>query len=309
MSNPNDLTTIPGQLHPLLSYVYGLFKSRAAASEMEVLKKFAGVQFPPMEQDAVNLLPARVHEAFMAKGALTPEFINWIFHKREFTNYTYDLSPSSRSYLTSFVATTANIPYATADAYISELENDTQLKQHLQQTIAATMPSSADMEIFYGRRLGWYALARASKPKVIVETGLDKGMGSCVLAAALLRNAKEGQPGRYFGIDIHPNTGTLYHGMYAETGQLLFGDSATVLAQFPHTIDFLIADSSHAEGYEGKEYSAIKEKLSQNALIISDSDYEALGEFALQTNRKFLYWPEWPVNHFYPGAGIALAYR
>ena len=39
----------------------------------------------------------------------------------------------------------------------------------------------------YGRRLGWYALVRALKPRTVVETGADKGLGSCVLAALRLR--------------------------------------------------------------------------------------------------------------------------
>lgn len=309
MSNPDDIRAIPNRLHPILTYVYGLFKAHANAHETAVLHQFAGAQLPPMEQAAVDLLPTRVAEAFMSYKSISPEFINWIFHDREFTNYTYDLNASSRAYLTSFVSVTAGIEYGVAEGYIKELEDDIDLKRHILEISASEIPSQASRQVFYGRRLGWYALARAKKPKIIVETGLDKGMGSCVLSSALLRNTMEGHPGRYFGIDNQTSAGKFFRGRYAEVGELLFGDSATVLSTFNHTIDLLIADSSHAEGYEGKEYSAIQQKLSSNALVISDADYEALAQFAIQTGRRFLYWPEWPKNHFYPGAGIALAYR
>ena len=31
-----------------------------------------------------------------------------------------------------------------------------------------------------------------TKPKIVVETGVDKGLGACVLTAALMKNSEEG---------------------------------------------------------------------------------------------------------------------
>jgi hypothetical protein len=305
----NDLNKIPLHLHPLLRYAYGLFKSHSVADEMSILAEFTGKDWPPMDQVAMAHLPGRVHEAFMANKALTREFLQWALSRRECTNYTYDLQTESVAYLISFVAVTAGIERSVAEKYIQELEEDRALRSHLQDSIRTHLSSVADTEIFYGRRLGWYALVRAKKPKTVVETGIDKGMGSCVLAAALLRNAAEGSPGRYYGIDINPGAGVCFGGEYAKTGEILFGDSAQMLERLPFTIDFLIADSCHAEGYEGKEYGAAQDKLNPEGVVISDSDYAELANFALKTGRKFLFWPEWPKDHFYKGAGIALAYR
>ncbi len=47
-----------------------------------------------------------------------------------------------------------------------------------------------------------------SNPRLVVESGVDKGLGTAVLAAALLRNADEGHPGRVTGIDINPRPAT-----------------------------------------------------------------------------------------------------
>jgi predicted O-methyltransferase YrrM len=262
-----------------------------------------------MDQVAMAHLPGRVYEAFMSNKTLTREFLNWVVSRRECTNYTYDLQTASIAYLTSFVAVTAGIERSVAEKYIQEIEEDRALRSHLQEHIRTHLSSVADTEIFYGRRLGWYALVRARKPKTVVETGIDKGMGSCVLAAALLRNAAEGSPGRYYGIDINPRAGICFGGEYDKVGEILFGDSAQILGRISFEIDFLIADSCHAEGYEGKEYGAVQDKLHANALIISDADYAELANFALKTGRQFLFWPEWSKDHFARGAGIAIAYR
>lgn len=309
MNNPQNLRLLHKQLPPLVSYIYGLFKTQANIHEMETLQKFAGQTLPEMEQAALDILPHRIYEAFMSNKSFSVEFLDWIIHKREFTNYTYDLQPASRAYLISYIAICAGIDFTTANSYITELESYEPLKAHIQQLSATVMPSTTNKEVYYGRRLGWYAMVRAKKPKIVIESGVEKGMGSCVIAYALMQNTREGHPGRYYGLDIEPAAGLFFSGQYREMGELIAGDSATILAQFPNTIDFFIADSSHTEGYEDKEYGAIKEKLSPGAVLISDSDYEALAYFALQSGRKFLFWPEWPKDHFYPGAGIAMAFR
>ncbi|MGH8488547.1 MAG: class I SAM-dependent methyltransferase [Gammaproteobacteria bacterium] len=86
----------------------------------------------------------------------------------------------------------------------------------------------------------------------MVETGVDKGLGSCVLAA-LLRHAAEGFPGRYYGTDINPAAGGLFCGEYARTGRILYGDSVRSLAQLDEPIDFFINDSDHSADYEALE--------------------------------------------------------
>jgi hypothetical protein len=124
-----------------------------------------------------------------------------------------------------------------------------------------------------------------------------------------MKNSSEGSPGRYYGIDITNHAGAIFSGQFAQFGEIIRGDSVQCLKLFPHQIDFLIADSSHTAGYEDKEYEAIETKLSHHAVVISDADFAALGRFAKKTDRKFLYWKEWPKNHFVSGWGIAIAYR
>src|SRR3546814_1929922 len=98
----------------------------------------------------------------------------------------------------------------------------------------------------YGRRLGWYAVVRATKPRVVVETGVDKGLGAMVLCAALLRNAEEDRPGRYFGTDINPHAVYLLQPPYDSVGDILYGASLASLASFADSLDLFITDSDHS---------------------------------------------------------------
>src|SRR5690606_28957548 len=121
---------------------------------------------------------------------------------REHTNYTYDLSDLNRTYLAWFVANVAGIDVAEARGYLDEVFEDRELARHvIDATMASARRGLADPVARIGRRAGWYALVRATRPRHIVETGTDKGLGAVVLAAALLRNGT----GRLTTIDINPS--------------------------------------------------------------------------------------------------------
>jgi predicted O-methyltransferase YrrM len=202
-----------------------------------------------------------------------------------------------------------------AERYIAEVDTDSALRAHVR---AATREhggnAQADEEAQFGRRIGWYALVRAVKPRLLVETGVDKGLGSCLLCAALMRNAAEGSPGRYIGTDINPSAGFLLQPPYSGTGKILYGDSIESLKKLvaeSALIDFFINDSDHSAEYEGREYATIREALAPDAIVLADNAHVTteLIEFAKLTNRAFLYFQEKPANHWYPGAGIGLAFR
>jgi predicted O-methyltransferase YrrM len=170
---------------------------------------------------------------------------------------------------------------------------------------------TADPVPRFARRIGWYALVRCLKPKVVVETGVDKGLGSVVLTAALLRNGLEGHPGRYYGTDINPKAGYLLKEPYAAAGKILIGDSIESLKKLGETIDLFINDSDHSAGYEGREYETVERSLAPGAVVIGDNAHvtDELLRFARRTGRTFLYFQERPKDHWYPGGGIGVAFH
>src|SRR4051812_28594469 len=255
---------------------------------------------------------------FRLKGAMSvtlprvAQGVGWTFRSREHYNYSYELEPLNVEYLASFVSVITGANLSTVRGYIREIEGDQRLREHVVTLNSRTRERYvADREARFGRRMGWYALVRASKPKIVVETGVDKGLGSVVLAAALMRNAQEGQPGKLFGLDINPSAGYLLAPPYDEVGKIVYGDSLASIAAMSDPIDFFIHDSDHSEEHEWNEFQAVKPKLAKGALVLSDnSDMTSkLLEFAQQTGREFLYFAEKPKNHWWPGDGIGVAFE
>lgn len=239
-------------------------------------------------------------------------FFVWLFASREYTNFTYDLEAVNKQYLNAFLADVTGVDFETAKGFVEELEGDDGLRQHLRTGIAQSEHGSfADPDMKYGRRLGWYAFVRILKPKVVVETGVDKGLGACILAAALARNRDEGFEGRYFGTDINPAAGYLFSGEYAQYGEILYGDSIESLEALDEKIDLFINDSDHSIDYEAREYQTVRRRLGDEALVISDNAHQAdaLLKFARQTGRSFAFFKEEPHKHWYPGGGIGAAFR
>lgn len=237
--------------------------------------------------------------------------LSWLLRSRETTNYTYDLDPINRTHLVAFVACVTGCPYRTIEGYVRELEDDEALRAHIAHaTLSGPHRRYADPQARYGRRLGWYALARALKPRAVVETGVDKGLGACVLAAALLRNRDEGGEGRYYGFDIKPDAGYLFTRPYAEVGEIRYGDALASLEKFEGHIDLLITDSDHSPTFEQRELESASGRLLDTSVILADNAHatRALLDFALATGRRFLFFAERPANHWYRGDGIGAAY-
>jgi hypothetical protein len=235
---------------------------------------------------------------------------SWSFKSREFTNFTYDLSSDNVDYLTHTIAAVTGVPYSTVRSHIAELEDDVDLRAHIDDRFRSGRKRYySDPKCAFGRRLGWYAIARILKPRVIVETGVDKGLGSVVLCSALLRNQSEGHPGIYLGTDINHEAGFLLGGPYREVGRILYGDSIESLRSIP-SIDLFINDSDHSVAYERREYEVVADKLTVNAFILGDNSHctSELAQFSAKHGRKFLFFKEQPKDHWYPGAGIGISY-
>ena len=182
-------------------------------------------------------------------------WIVWLFRSREDANFTYALTQRCQTNLVAGLSTILNANPDTIQGYMSEIQNDVEFKNHI-ANLQPKHPEGyrTDREPYVGRRMVWYTVVRATKPEVVVETGVDQGMGAVVLCAALKRNAVEGHTGRYFGTDINPVAGYFLSGEYARFGKILYGDSLKSLEAMDK-IDVFINDSDHSAEYEQAEYT------------------------------------------------------
>jgi len=238
--------------------------------------------------------------------------LKWLFLSRETTNFTYDLTELNKIYLAQTIAFVTKKSYSEIKGYINEIESDSMLKKHIaNETNKSHQKYKSDNTIYYGRRIGWYAVVRAIKPKIIVETGVDKGLGSCILTSALIKNNSEGYSGYYYGTDINSNAGYLLTKKYAKFGEILYGDSIKSLNNFNKKIDLFINDSDHSADYEYNEYLVIKSKLSKKGIILGDNcdATDKLIKFSLENKMCFLYFQENPNNFFKNGGGIGFSFK
>lgn len=225
----------------------------------------------------------------------------WLLTSNETDNFGYRVTARNASHIASAVSLATHADPELVERYMRELEEDAELAAHL---------AAHGMPPLYARRIGWYAVARITKPALIVETGVHKGVGAVVLCAALRRNALEHQDGRYLGTDIDPSAGVLLSGAYAAQGQVIHGDSLATLEALAGPIGLFINDSDHSAEYERREYQAVKDKLAPGAIILGDNAHatDELMAFSRATGRRFLFVSEKPLDHWYPGAGIGISF-
>lgn len=259
----------------------------------------------------VALIPARLGWALYLNARQAGLMVRWAFTSKEYYNHSYHLTDLNRGYLISYIAVVSGHPASVIEGYVRELENDTALRAQLEeQTRRSRDRHNTDLEPRYGRRLGWYALVRATKPRVIVETGVDRGLGTVVLAAAVARNAREGAPGLVHATDIVPDCGHLLCEPYKSHCKIWLGDSVETLKKFPETVDLFLHDSDHRPEYEWAEFVAIEPRLHPGSIVMSDNSQQSpkLREWADRAGRSFLYFQDQPRGHWWPGDGIGAAF-
>jgi hypothetical protein len=233
--------------------------------------------------------------------------LEFLFFDPELTNFTYAIGNLGE--LAEFLATVWGIEAAATDAFIRELECDSEFRSEL-GAVLRTRPNRRHTAL-YGRRAGWYCAVRVLKPKVVIESGVHDGLGSSVLLRALERNRAEGADGKLIGIDLDPASGWLIPHRLRDRFALVVEDSKTALPRIAaqETVDLFIHDSNHSYDHESGEYRTIGGALSSEGVLLSDNAHatDALERFSEERGRSFAFWRERPKGHFYPGAGIGIS--
>jgi hypothetical protein len=251
-------------------------------------------------------LPLRTMAVVRYDARLIGRSVGWLAHNRETTNYTYDLDPLNRDQLCWFVSAATGAEVGQVRAWMHELDQDRELTGQLTKRLS-TNPTwrVCATEPHLARRAGWYAIVRATEPDLVVETGTHLGLGSCVIAAALLRNGH----GRLTTIDIDDDAGYLITEPWASVIDRRIGSSIDELAKL-RDVDIFLHDSLHTYDYEASELAAVEPNLRTGAIVLSDNahDSRALSDWAERTGRRYLFFKEQPLNHWWPGDGIGAAW-
>jgi predicted O-methyltransferase YrrM len=236
-------------------------------------------------------------------------WIVWLFRSRENANFTYAVTERCQIYFATGLSAILGESPEVFRKFMNEIQEDHDFNRHIRSLQwEHPLRYRTDPEPSVGRRMVWYAIVRMTKPALVLETGVDQGLGAVVLCTALKRNAAEGHPGRYVGIDNDPQAGYFLKGDYATFGSLMYGDSLESLRTL-NNIDVFINDSDHNAEYELAEYETIKDKVTARAVILSDNAHATakLAEFSMRNGRRFIFLAEEPANHWYRGGGIGVS--
>jgi hypothetical protein len=225
----------------------------------------------------------------------------------EVGDFSYELDNEHE--LVDFLVRVLGSERTTIAGYLAEIGADEKLRREL----AGRTRWRIDMKrrIHFGPRVGWYAIARALKPRLIVETGIKHGLGSLVLLTALERNAREGSPGRLISFDTDPFSGWVVTERLRENWQPVFASTFDALdsALEGHEVDLFICDTPPDYEIESFEMRAAMRHASKDITLIAGNGDRtvALPELVAEMNGEYHHFVERPRRHIYPGAGLGLA--
>lgn len=217
-------------------------------------------------------------------------------------NYTYRITNEPE--LAAWAAGVARCDEASARTLVQEPSRDAELAERL-RTATANHWLWTKRSPPFGKRLGWYALARALRPRRVIEIGAHDGLGSMLLLRALELNERDGFPGTLVSFDVNPSAGWLVgeHPLW----QLRIQSSDEGLPEVASAaapVDMLIYDGWHTFEAEYADLRMAADHLSAEGVLVSDDAQvtRALARLSEELGFAYSEFQEVPVDHFYPGA-------
>lgn len=243
----------------------------------------------------------------LRSGASLRDHWRFVLLEPEPDNYTYPIA--NEDGLVQWVSEVAACDAAEAAKNVAEPSRDRVLSERLLRATEGHWLWTKRSPDF-GKRLGWYALARALKPKLVIEVGVHDGLGSLLLLRAVERNGTEGHPGRLVSFDVNPAAGWLVRSHPA--WDLKFESSSEGLPRLLseiNLVDLCIYDGWHSYQAERTDFERIVQHLGPNGVLLSDDAQvtNALAETATAHDLDYFAFQEIPVDHFYPGAVLGAA--
>lgn len=247
--------------------------------------------------------------AVSSTGAPLHTNLSFVFADPEPHNFTYDLA--NEDALAGWVQAVSGADAGEIQRVLGEPRDDGVLQDRLGAATRRHWWWSKAAPPF-GKRLGWYALARLIRPAAIIEAGVHDGLGSLILLRALERNAEDGAEGRLTSFDINPAAGWLAgpDSRWELRIQATRDGLEGVLAVSP-PVGIFIHDSLHTYDNELWELRTVAPALAPGGVLISDNVHAtpALAETCAEFGLAYSEFVERPAAHFYPGGAMGAGRR
>ncbi|HST70804.1 MAG TPA: class I SAM-dependent methyltransferase [Solirubrobacterales bacterium] len=225
----------------------------------------------------------------------------------EIDTFTYPVANLAE--MSQLLAEVLEHPAAELQGYIEEALTDPDLGPLLSREIGPRAIYMKRRPPLPAHHLAAWALIRASKPKLVVETGILEGLGSRTMLCALQRNSKEGHPGRLMSFDVLPGSGkglvpkrlrASWDPIYEPTPEALPRHLAGL------EVDFFLHDSVQEYDHLVAEVDAMLPFMAPGGTLMTVAGWtgllEQLAERLRGCSRTFR---EQPLDHFYSGRTLS----
>lgn len=258
------------------------------------------------------ILPRTVH-ALVSAGVLrkTAAAVRWGIRCRDPDVRGYRTDKLNQYELCSVISFVSRRSLTEILAYNQEIQSDGLLENHIRAAVSQTPEKwSSDADYQLGRRLSYYLLVRALRPRFVVEAGVDRGLGALVISRALERNAAEGAAGDYLGLEADGGKDPFLYARYpGKIGTVVRGDSATEVARLKKKIDLFIHDTCTEPTHVKEQIGAVRHALANDGVVVTSWLLDGFVDFAMEDGRRFLTHKDQPLEHWYDGSRMMFVFH
>jgi hypothetical protein len=232
--------------------------------------------------------------------------LRFVLTDPEVENFTYEIENEGE--MADFLAKALGVSRDSIAGYMEEGHRDPQLNEELWRRVRWRWDCKSRPPL--GRRVGWYALIRAIRPRTVVETGIHNGLGSLVLLRAIERNADEGDSGELISFDIVKSSGWLVpdslRRYWAPVFELTYSGLDPALEG--KSVDLLVQDLGAGKEAELHDYETVSKHRSDRLVLLAASAHltTALRDFAAERGLEYQHFRDRPRDHVFPGGGTGI---
>ena len=148
-------------------------------------------------------------------------------------------------------------------------------------------------------------LTPALRPELVVEAGVQDGLGSLALLRALERNAQEGSPGRLLSIDTLETAGWMVDERHRARWHMVHGSVDEVLARtLPEKppVGLFIEDTGAPEAVVRSALDSVVHASSDGAILVAGNRSAELQRFCDERSIAFVEHHDRAHDHFFQNA-------
>jgi predicted O-methyltransferase YrrM len=256
------------------------------------------------------MLPRRCEMAGVRLLREVGRALRWLFTSREWTNFSYEYTQTGRDAAIEVLSIVTARPREEIARYATELEQDQALRDSLRRGIeAAGYRFGIDPGMGLGKRLLHYIVARATKPRVVVEAGTHLGLGAAVLRRALERNRAEGHAGKLYAVDLIEGHGQLLDRSDASIAELTIADTVAFLERLGEPVDYFIHETASDDAHERAQFAQLSKRLAPGGIVVTPWLTPRFIEFVhSQPGYGLLPIREEPARHWHGGDTMSFAF-